>query len=423
MKSIAKRLVVKILGWQVRRLRTKADFKVIAVAGSIGKTSTKFAIATILSEKYRVRWQKGNYNDIVSVPLVFFGLPMPSLFNPAAWIWTFLKIEMQIRRKYSHDVVVVEVGTDFPGNLKQFKQYLQADLGVLTAISPEHMEFFKDIDEVAVEELTISELADNLLVNLDLCDKKYLDRLESYVSYGVHEHADYQLGDMKSEVDGYDFSIRKNTKLFLQEKHASIAKTQLLSIVAAVATADMLGLNKGQIKSGIEKIKPVNGRMQRLQGVNKSVILDDTYNSSPEAAMAALETLYDVDATQKIALLGNMNELGSYSQKAHKEIGQFCDPNQLDLVVTLGPDANTYLAAEAEKRGCIVERTDTPYAAAEKIHEVIREGAVILAKGSQNKVFAEEAVKRLLANTSDEALLVRQSGYWMKVKEKSVGKP
>src|SRR5688500_15063272 len=117
MKRRAKLMIARILGSYVRRLHKKAYIKIIAVVGTVGKTSTKFAIATVLAQKNKVAWQKGNYNDIVSVPLVFFDLPMPRLLNPIAWLVTFAKIEFTLHRPYPHQVVVVEVGTDFPGNL------------------------------------------------------------------------------------------------------------------------------------------------------------------------------------------------------------------------------------------------------------------------------------------------------------------
>jgi len=115
-------------------------------------------------------------------------------------------------------------------------------------------------------------------------------------------------------------------------------------------------------------------------------------------------------------LLGNMNELGNYSKAAHTEVGEYCDPKQLDLVITLGPDANTYLAPAARARGCKVQTCTTPYEAGEQLQQHIKDGAVVLAKGSQNKVFAEEAVKAILADPADAEHLVRQSPAWLKKK-------
>lgn len=421
MKRIAQKVIARILAWQVRRLYKKHDFKVVAVAGSIGKTSTKSAIANVLGQKCCVQWQEGNYNHPITVPLVFFGLPLPSLFNPFAWALTFLKIESQISQEYPYDIVVIELGTDYPGNLAEFEGWFRADIGVLTAITPEHMEFFKTVDAVAEEELTIARLSDQLVVNVDLCDKKYLKGLE-YISYGESEAADYRLTGLKPGSHGFDFTIEKDGRHFLTERHASTAKTQLVSLTAAVTVADLLGLKSEAIRKGLDSVAAVSGRMQRLEGIKQSIILDDTYNASPEATRAALDTLYGMTAPQKIALLGNMNELGEYSALAHKDIGEYCEPGQLDLLVTLGVDANEYLAAAAENMGCTVVRTETPLDAAKAIKKQLQPEAIILAKGSQNGVFAEEAVKKLLAHPEEDSpKLVRQSQSWIKKKQQWLG--
>jgi UDP-N-acetylmuramyl pentapeptide synthase len=127
-------------------------------------------------------------------------------------------------------------------------------------------------------------------------------------------------------------------------------------------------------------------------------------------------------ATQKIAILGNMNELGDYSKSSHIEVGAYCDPKQLDLVVTIGPDANQYLAPAAVEQGCLVKTFDDPYAAGEFVKTEVKAGAVLLAKGSQNNVYAEEAIRSLLANPNDANRLVRQSPAWQKVKRKNFKK-
>ncbi|HEX5797147.1 MAG TPA: cyanophycin synthetase, partial [Candidatus Saccharimonadales bacterium] len=198
----------------------------------------------------------------------------------------------------------------------------------------------------------------------------------------------------------------------------SIAKTQLFSICAAVAVAHELDLTEPLIQKGIKAIRPANGRMRVLEGINSSVIIDDTYNASPDAVKTALDTLYENKAPQKIAVLGNMNELGRFSPDAHSKVGEYCDPKQLDMVLTIGPDANRYLAAAAKKQGCEVETFDNPYAAADFLKEAIRPQALILAKGSQNGVFAEETVKQILADSRDVSKLVRQEPHWLKIKAK-----
>jgi UDP-N-acetylmuramoyl-tripeptide--D-alanyl-D-alanine ligase len=415
-KRFARSLVVAILGWQVRRLRRKFDIKVVAVAGSIGKTSTKFAIAQVLDQRFKVRFQEGNYNDLVSVPLVFFGQSMPGLLNPLAWLMVFLRNELQIRRNFPYDVVVVEVGTDGPGQMTAFERYLHADVAVLTSIAPEHMEFFTDLDAVAVEELTIQDYADLVFVNADLTDERYIEQVEQAETYALHEPATYKVSNFAFQPDGVKFETQKKGKKFISATHSGISEPHLYSLAAAISVADRLGMSDEEIVAGLEHVQPVSGRMQRLDGINGSTIIDDSYNSSPEAAKAALETLYRIDAPQKVALMGNMNELGDYSKQAHIEVGSFCDPKQLDEVLTLGPDANEYLAIAAANAGCKVTKFETPYDAGKHLAEIITDGAVVLVKGSQNRVYAEEAIKEILADARDVSKLVRQSPSWLKKK-------
>ena len=158
MKHLARRIVVSILSWQVNRLRRKNSIKIVGVVGSIGKTSTKRAIAEVLSVRHKVQYQSGNYNDLATVPLVFFGQPTPSLFNPFAWLKVFLANERQLAKPYPYDLVVVEIGTDGPGQIQAFARYLHLDIAVVTALTPEHMEYFADIDAVATEELQLLHL-------------------------------------------------------------------------------------------------------------------------------------------------------------------------------------------------------------------------------------------------------------------------
>jgi UDP-N-acetylmuramoyl-tripeptide--D-alanyl-D-alanine ligase len=421
MKKLFKNLVGTILGWQVRRLRGRHNFKVVAVAGSIGKTSTKLALARVLSQAYKVRYQQGNYNDLVSVPFIFFGQEfLPNIFNPIGWILVFWQNEWLLRRRYPYEVVVLEYSIDGPGQMKQFGRFGRVDLAILTAITPEHMEFFADLDEVADEELAVADLADELLVNADLCPAEYLNRIAGKAkTYGVKQPADIRLSNIKFDGPQASFDVVNNGAKFLHASHEQINEPLLYSVCGTVAAAIGLEMTPTAIEKGIAKIHPVSGRMQHLKGINDSFIIDDTYNASPEAMRAALDTLYRLEAPQKIAILGNMNELGGYSQIEHQKIGQYCDHRELDLVITIGPDANKYLAPAAKSKGCSVETFKDPYLAAEYLKPLIKEGAVILVKGSQNKVFAEETVKALLADPSDAGKLVRQSKQWLKIKQKA----
>ncbi len=417
MKKAAKALIVSILARQVLRLRKKHEFKVVAVVGGTGKTSTKTAIAQVLSESFRVRYQKGNYNDLVSVPLIFFGQQMPSLTNPFAWAKILMQNAAQIRKEYPYDVVVVELGTDGPGQISAFKKYIQADIAVVTALTPEHMEYFSGIEAVAEEELSVASFSKKLLLNSDLCPSELTQSYSgTFLSYGVESEATYKSTDVAFSAEGAHFTVLKDRQEWLMLENDSFSDVQIYSLTAAAAVADMLEATKVAIVAGVLKVQPVAGRMQRLKGIKNSTIIDDSYNASPDAVKAAVRTLIRLPAPQKIALLGNMNELGGVSEEAHREVGAMCLPGDIALVVTLGKDSNTYLAEAAEKNSCKVVRTDSPYEAGKVLSEAIEDGAAVLIKGSQNGVFSEEAIKILLADPSDEARLVRQSKQWMEAK-------
>lgn len=415
MKDTFKNIIVRLLWFQVGRLRQKYNPKVVAVAGSIGKTGTKKAIATVLSKNLKVQWQDGNYNDIVSVPLIFFGLKMPHLLNPFGWLVVLIRSELQIQLGYPYDVVVLELGTDYRGNLSLFKHNLHTDYGVLTGIAAEHMANFKDIDDVADEELTISEIADTLFVNAELVDKKYLKKIPNAVTYS--EGLSSCRISPKKLTKTFKRPVIFTTKNEYKVETSLLGKQNLPALAAGVLLAENFELTHSEIIEGLESITATPGRMQLLKGEKGSLIIDDTYNASPEAVIAALETLYEATAKQKIAILGQMNELGTFSKDLHKKLGAYCDPTQLSLLVTIGEDANKHLAAAAEARGVKVMRCPSPYHAADVVRPFIKPSTLILVKGSQNKVFAEEAIKDLLDNPADSKRLVRQSRDWLKIKE------
>lgn len=418
MKSFVKNILVVVLGWQVRQLRRKNKFKVIGVVGSIGKTSTKLAVAKILSAEKRVRYQEGNYNEIISVPLVFFGHKMPELWNIFAWLKIILQNEIQIYSDYHFDFVVIELGTDAPGQISEFRKYLHLDMAVITAIAPEHMEFFGNIQNVAEEEWSISYFSDLVFANRDLCQiiPENTDH-KKIIFYGKDFGSVYKIENILRIRDGFSFDISYEGNKIISASYPALSEVQLYSICAAVSVANKLKIPEEKIKKTISKIQSFSGRMQKLRGIKNSLIIDDTYNASPDAVKMALDTLYAQDATQRIAVLGMMNELGNLSEAEHKKIGKYCNPKFLNLVVTVGKDANTFLAEEAEKNGCKIYRSKNSFDAGKFVKDRIKKGAVILAKGSQNGVFTEEALKPLIKNRTDFSKLVRQDDYWMKKKK------
>jgi UDP-N-acetylmuramyl pentapeptide synthase len=403
---------------QVMRLRRRHHFTVVAVAGSVGKTSTKLAIAELLGTGLRVRYQKGNYNDRVTVPLVFFGQTQPALYNIFAWMKVFGENAAALAQPYPYDVVVVEIGTDGPGQMKQFA-YLRPDICVLTAITPEHMENFGSLAAVAAEETQIFDYAKQVLVSSDDVPASYVQG-ETYLRYSLSDRSAENYGrTTKSSLSGQELSmVLPGGNLtahirYLGEQGARYA-------LAAAAVAGLLGFDTVAIKQGLSQLEPFAGRMRVFGGIKNTSIIDDTYNASPVAVKAALDVLYAARASQRIAVLGSMNEMGAYAKTAHQEVGEYCDAHKLDYVLTLGADAARWIAPAAKVRGCQVHSFTGADACAAYVRKHLQERAVVLVKGSQNGVFAEEVVKQLLAQPKDAENLVRQSPAWLRKKARQV---
>lgn len=410
----------KLQRYVVRYFKKHPEVKLVVVAGSVGKTSTKRAVADLLAKRYRIRMHEGNHNTDMSAPLAILGVRYPdNPKSPLAWLTVFRAARRRIRQATDVDVIVQELGTDRPGEIAAFGTYLRPDLALITAIAPEHMEFFGTIEAVAQEEMAVAAYAKFVLINRDDVDGKYADfeTNPNFSTYGTSGAAEYRFEQQEFDVErGYSGNIIAVNHESFGATIKVVGEHSLRPIVGAVATGMIMGLTQQDIVDGLALIRPVPGRMNILRGIGGTTIIDDTYNSSPSAASAALQTLYTfTDAGQRIAILGDMRELGVTSQAAHEALGQLCDPSLLSWLVLVGPDCEKYLAPVARGRGCQVHIARNAIEAGEFVRSVTQAGAVILAKGSQNTIFLEETVK-ILCDMSEDAELVRQSPEWTRIK-------
>lgn len=398
----------------------------MVVAGSVGKTSTKQAVATLLSQKYRVGMAEGNYNTHMSTPLAILGIKYPeNIRSVGAWLSVFSAARKRIKWPTGVDVIVAELGTDQPGDIAHFGTYLKPDIGVVTAVTEEHMEFFPSIEAVAQEELESANFSKTAIINRDDIDDRFAEFLKNpnIDTYGTTGAAEYRF-----EID--DFSVEEGykgqvmTPEFEQPFGATVkvvGEHSLRPPMGAVAVAVKLGMEPQEIVAGLAMIRPVPGRMNIMHGIDNFMVIDDSYNASPLAVESALQALYGLQVPQRVAILGSMNELGASSPAEHEKVGNLCDPSLLAWVITVGDEAEKYMAPAARKRGCQVKSFKSAIDAGAFAHSVLEEGAAVLVKGSQNGVFTEEAVKVLVV-TDDYPKLVRQSPQWMKIKDKFFSK-
>lgn len=420
-----KPLILALLEHQVKKFLKKHQPKLVVFTGSVGKTSTKLFTATVLSQKLRVMAHFGNHNTHFSVPLALTNVSYPkNIRNPFAWLRVLTAMRRAVRSPFSYDVILLELGTDHPGEIPHFGKYLQPDIAVVTGVAEEHMEFFKTLDAVAKEELSVASFSKLTLINRDDIDVSFAKYAEttSIDTYGNGAAEYHYLTQKYQPATGFEGAFVSPEWGEVPAKLHLVGEHNVTSAVAAATVAVKLGLSKEQVAKGLEAIRPVAGRMQLLRGLRDSWLIDDTYNSSPKSALAALQTLYLFPVAQKIAILGSMNELGEVSEAAHKRVGEACDPAQLDWVVTVGEQAQKFLAPAAARRGCQVKSFMSPYDAGVFVHSVMHPKAVVLAKGSQNRIFTEEALKMLLHATAEESQLVRQEPEWLAIKQQQFAK-
>ncbi len=397
------------------------EVRLVIVTGSVGKTSTKTNIARMLSQKLRVRMQAGNHNTEMSAPLGILGIDYPeNVRSILSWLAVFRATKKRINDPADVDVIVQELGSEHPGEIPHFGTYLRPYLAVVTGVTPEHMEFFGSIEKVAEEELTAINFSENGLINRDDIDGRFASFITNanIDTYGTTSAAEYrfEIDDFSLEHGYSGYVVSSDFPETIEATIRVVGEHSLRPVIASVVVGLKFGLSAEEIAAGLGAVEPVAGRMNILRGQDESILIDDTYNSSPAAAEAALRTLYGLDAPQRIAVLGSMNELGADSQLEHEKLGDLCDPNLLAWVITVGDEANRFLAPRARARGCQVKSFISPLDAGAFVHSVLEKDSVVLLKGSQGNIYLEEATKMLLHSTDDDRWLVRQSQQWMKIK-------
>lgn len=390
----------------------------MVVSGSVGKTSTKVAIATILSERFRVRLHEGNHNDVLSSPLAILGVEYPkNIRNVWEWRRAFMEAKQRIKAPTDVDVVVQELGSDRIGQVPHFGTYLHPDIAVVAAVSAEHMEFFKTLDNVAAEELSVANFSELALINKDDIDGIYAKHLKNAAinTYGTSASAEYHFISMDNAAKEGNVGLFYAPELSdpMPAAIKLIGEHTLRPIIAALAVGIKLGMDTSELTQGLTNIRPLSGRMNSLKGIKNSLIIDDTYNSSPLAAESSLRVLYQLLVPQRIVVFGDMNELGKTSEAEHKALGHLCDPNELSWVITVGPQSEKFLAPAAKANGCQVKSFQNALLAGAFVRSVIADGSAVLFKGSQGGIYLEEAVKAVLHSAKDESQLVRQSPDWM----------
>ncbi len=419
-------LIKKFIQLILRKLaEAYINFKkieIIAITGSAGKTTTKMAIGKLLPTN-QVFVPEAAYNTEYGVPLALFRENTPD--NPKnlfSWLFVIARMTIKLFIKSPYQSIVLEFGADKPGDISYLTSFAKPHIAVVTTVLPVHLEGFGSIEKVAKEksQLVRTLKADDFaILNFDneyVCEMA--ENTEARVrSFGTVK-ADLMYSNLKLSEKGMSFDVewkgeRKKAQL-------SVIAPQLIpSYLSAILVGLILGNDLDSLVVKLADIRPEKGRMNLLTGVHNSTIIDDSYNSNPESAKAAL-TVLNMFKGRKIAVLGSMNELGDFTEEGHRQVGELA-AETADIVVTVGKTAAKYLYPVIQKRmnKKFVQSFDNSYEAGEYLKELVIDGDVVLFKGSQNGVFTEEAIKYLMERPElASELLVRQGKMWQDKKGK-----
>ncbi|GIK42077.1 MAG: alanine racemase [Chloroflexota bacterium] len=378
--------------------------KVIGVTGSSGKTTTKEAIATVLQKRYRVFKNFGSYNGRYGLPIALGEL------TPA------------------HEVAVLEMACDSFGEIAELVRITQPHLGVITAINQTHLAYLGTLANIANEKGRLIEalpFTGSAILNAD--DPRVagmVPRTKARIlTFGLSSGADVRAADLKVRPDGLTFTLLYEGRSY--PGHIPLmGRHHIYAALAAAAVGLVLDVPPETALEALAKLPRVSGRLNPLPGKHGALILDDSFNSSPEAVTAALDTLVELPGAHKVAILGDMPDLGDIESEAHQQIGRYA-ATRVQRLVTQG-DMGQQIAAAALAAGLgkhAVHVTFTSDDAAAAVQDLLSPDTVILVKGGAG-VRLERVVQKLLAHPErDRRHLVRQGPGWEQVRARQPARP
>lgn len=421
LKQISKKIIVALLRAVSRLILWKYKPKILAVSGTVGKTSTKEAAALAFGSEFSVRKSEKSYNSEIGIPLTIIGAKT-GWANPFLWILIFLKgIRLLFAKNNYPRWLILEMGVDREGDMERLVSYVKPDIAVITAVGtvPSHVEYFKESEDLLREKTKlIYALKDGGWAILNGDDDKVLSlktRIKANVlTYGFSGGLDLTASNYKITRNGITFKIDYGGNIIPIRLHDIFGKHYVYTVLASLAAGVSQNLNLVKTSELLSNMRPLVGRLNLIKGIKNSLIFDDTYNSSPIALEAAVNTLVEFPAKRKVAVLGDMLELGKYTIDAHKEAGRIVCEKKIDLLFAVGPRSK-FTAEEARARGFNPENIfefSNSDEAGEIVREKIQAGDLILVKGSQS-MRMEKVVEKIMARPElKEQLLVRQEKEW-----------
>ncbi|PIR93063.1 hypothetical protein COT99_02945 [Candidatus Falkowbacteria bacterium CG10_big_fil_rev_8_21_14_0_10_43_10] len=409
--------------------------RIIGITGSVGKTSAKEAVYTVLASKYNVRRSSGNYNNEIGLPLTIIGAESPGK-NIGGWVAVVLRaVRLILLRDRSYPrILILEMGVDRPKDMKYLLKIVKPYIGIVTKVDAVHLENFKKLSDIKEEkERLVAGLDKDGWAILNIDDQSVAGMKNKAaakkITYGFNKKADITAdyvnfsysGNSRdiNNLQGISFKVSYQGAVVPILMPRSLGTGQVYAALAAVAVGGIYGINMVEAAQALKKFNPPKGRTNLIKGIKNSIIIDDSYNAAPASTSVALDLLSKVPLAagrRRVAVLGDMLELGYMSIKSHQEIGRQAARLGIDILITVGERARD-IARAAEKAGTDgnhIFNFDNSDEAKKFIEDRIKPGDLILVKGSQ-RIRMEKIVKEIMAEPEQAGeLLVRQSKEWLK---------
>ncbi len=426
-----KKLTKKIFQYEAQLVLRKYKPKIIAVIGSVGKTLTKEAIYLALSKKFFVRKSEKSFTTELGIPLTIIGCPQ-GVGSILQWAKNILfAVRLLLFKANYPEWLILEIDADKPGDLESLSPWFRPDILVITAIGevPSHIESFSDIENLLSEKRQIinSIKSDGKIIynTDDSVTRKLLDGVNQVkISCGVSSDCNvsgssftllYSTEKSEHIPTGMSFEILYDSKKYLTNLFQTIGIQNEYACLIAFAVGLEFGLKPSEIITSLNKYTSLPGRMNIISGIKNTVIIDDSYNSSPIAMSQALDVFFSIKTSgRKIVVLGDMLELGKYSAEEHRKLAILLK-DSMDKIICVGLRMRK-VSEELLKIGwneSDVISVDTANEAVGELQKLIKEGDVVLIKGSQ-AMRMEKVVLEIMRHPEDKKkLLVRQEKEWL----------
>lgn len=392
LQQYLQRIIRRLAIWTIR----KYEPGVIAVTGTVGKTSTKEAIYAVLKTHRRVRRNSGNFNNEIGLPLTILG-DWQKIEGKYFWLKVICLSVLRLLFRFRYpELLILEYAADKPGDIKYLLDIAKPQIGVITAIGdiPVHVEFYSGPEAVAREKSKVIESLSAVgLAILNYDDETVWglrDRTRAHLmTYGFSDGAIMRITNFEIRMDGdrpagIAFKLNYAGSFVPVRLDGCFGKAQVYVAAAAASVGITFGLNLVKIAEALLEYEVPSRRGKLVEGIKHTWIIDDTYNASPLSMEAAIHTVRDLKVNRKIAVLGDMLELGKYTNEAHEHIGGLA-PKVFDILFTVGARAK-FIAEGAKENGMAQKNIysfDTAEEAGLEVQKLIKKGDLILVKASR----------------------------------------